>query len=110
MQTNAVTLSPNGEVSDAGPLTSELKPKREPGIRWTDSLAIMGQAKRRGTFEQRLAAALERDRTKPVLAPPAIIFTDDSEARQVARAMRRRPAPLLVTALMAACAAGMPRR
>lgn len=24
---------PNGEVSDAGPLTSELKPKREPGIR-----------------------------------------------------------------------------
>jgi len=28
-----VTNEPNVEVSDAGPLTSELKPKREPGIR-----------------------------------------------------------------------------
>lgn len=63
----------------------------------------MGQAKRRGTFEERRAAAIARDQHKPSELPPLLAHTDDGTSQEAARAMTRRPmSPILQAALIGA--------
>ena len=56
----------------------------------------MGQAKRRGTFEQRLAQALERDKAKVVTRPTVAVPNETTPILP----LRRRP--LAGIALLAA--------